>query len=63
MMVDAVEKLIENIGAVTLDDACKARIDAARRAYDKLSYAEKKQVDNYDDLKRAEAAYSALKQA
>ena len=63
VMVDAVEKLIENIGAVTLDDACKARIDAARRAYDKLSYAEKKQVDNYDDLKRAEAAYSALKQA
>ncbi len=62
MMVQAVEKLIVNIGTVTLEDGCKARIDAARKAYDKLSYAEKKQVENYAELQSAEKTYAELKQ-
>ena len=63
MMVEAVEKLIDNIGAVTLDSACKAKIDAARKAYTKLSYAEKQQVGNYKTLQDAEAEYSRLQRA
>ena len=62
-MVDAVEKLIDGIGEVTFDDACKAKIDAARKAYDKLTFAEKKQVDNYQKLQDAEAKYNELKKA
>ena len=62
MMVQAVEKLIVNIGTVTREDGCKARIDAARKAYDKLSYAEKKQVENYAELQSAEKTYAELKQ-
>ena len=63
VMVAAVKKLIENIGEVTLDDSCKAKIDAARKAYDKLTFAEKKQVDNYNKLQEAEKKYASLKQA
>ena len=63
VMVDAVEKLIDGIGEVTFDDACKAKIDAARKAYDKLTFAEKKQVDNYQKLQDAEAKYNELKKA
>ena len=63
MMVEAVERLIDNIGAVTLDGACKTKIDAARKAYTKLSYAEKQQVGNYKTLQDAEAEYSRLQRA
>ena len=51
---------IMDIGDVTLDNACKTRIDEARAAYDALSTAEKATIDNYSDLYNAEAEYFAL---
>ena len=59
----AVEYLINNIGEVTYSDACKAKIDAARSAYNKLPDAVKTSISNYSTLTDAEAAYEALKQA
>ena len=59
--VDVVEKLISNIGTVTLTTACKNKIDAARKAYGSLTFIEKKQVSNYAVLEAAEAAYAKLK--
>lgn len=51
--VNTVEKLIDAIGTpVTLDS--KAKIEAAREAYDKLTYAQKSKVSNYDKLTAAE---------
>lgn len=60
LMVDAVEKLIANIGSVTFDASCKAKIDAARKAYSKLRAAQKKKVENYSELQKAEKEYAAL---
>ena len=56
----AAEDLIDAIGEVTLDDDCKARIDAARKAYDDLSDAQKELVGNLETLTDAEAAYKEL---
>ncbi len=56
----AVDDLIDAIGEVTLDDECKARIDAARKAYDDLSDAQKELVGNLETLTDAEAAYKEL---
>lgn len=55
--------LIKKIGTVAYTDACKNRIDAARKAYDALTPAEKEKVINFKTLTEAEAKYEALKQA
>ena len=57
---EAVDKLIEAIGNVELTDDCKARIDAARTAYDALTDEQKELVTKADVLKAAEAAYAKL---
>ena len=57
---EAVDKLIEAIGDVELTDECKARIDAARAAYDALTDKQKELVAKADVLKAAEAAYAKL---
>lgn len=63
---DAVKEviaLIQKIGTVAYTDACKNRIDDARKAYDALTPAEKEKVANFKTLTEAEAKYEALKQA
>ena len=56
---DAVIALIDAIGTVEYTDACKAKIDDARNAYDALTDAQKALVNNYQTLLDAEAAYKA----
>ena len=58
---DAVEKLIDAIGTVTLDS--EETIKAARDAYDALTDAQKEQVGNYQTLLDAEAKLADLKAA
>ena len=58
---EAVEKLIDAIGTVTLNS--KSKIDAARKAYDALTYTQKQLVDNYKKMTDAEAKYAQLKAA
>ena len=60
---EAAIKLINAIGTVELTAECKAKIDAARTAYDALSDGDKGQVTNIATLTQAEAAYTALNQA
>ncbi len=55
---DAVSKLINKIGNVTLDSG--NLIQEARKAYDALTQEQKKLVKNYDILKEAERQYSIL---
>ena len=55
------EALIADIGEVTLES--KAKIDAARAAYNALDDAQKALVSNYETLTEAEAAYAALEAA
>ena len=52
--------LIDEIGTVEYTDACKAKIDAARAAYDNLTDDQKALVTNADTLTDAETAYEAL---
>ncbi len=59
--VDAVEKLIDAIGTVTLDS--EEAIKAARGAYDALTEEQKAQVGNYQTLLDAEAKLADLKAA
>ena len=59
--VDAVEKLIDAIGTVTLDS--EEAIKAARDAYDALTEEQKAQVGNYQTLLDAEAKLADLKAA
>ena len=56
---DAVEKLIDDIGTVTLDS--EGAIKAARDAYDALTDAQKELVGNYQTLLDAEAKLAQLK--
>ena len=56
--VKKVQKKIKAIGKVTLSKADK--IEAARKAYNKLSKAQKKQVSNYSTLKKAESKLDDL---
>ncbi len=56
--VERVEDLIDEIGKVTLEDADV--IEAARKAYDKLSAAQKRKVSNYDELVEAEEKLEKL---
>ena len=48
---------IEAIGTVDASAECKAKIDAARAAYEELTYYQKTLVTNYDTLTEAEAQY------
>ena len=57
---DAVIALINAIGTVEYTDACKAKIDAARAAYDALTAEQKELVTNYSTLTKAEEDYEAL---
>ena len=59
--VAEVEKKIDAIGDVTYTEASKAKIDAARKAYNDLTVSERKSVDNYQKLLDAEKKYSDLK--
>ena len=54
---------IDAIGTVEFTEECKARIDAARSAYDALSDASKEEVTNYQTLLDAEAKYAELEAA
>ena len=58
---DAVEKLIDAIGTVTLDS--EEAIKAARGAYDALTDAQKELVGNYQTLLDAEAKLADLQAA
>ena len=56
-----VDDLIDAIGDVTLTDDCKAKIDAARKAYDALTDTQKALVSKLDILTDAEAKLAQLK--
>ena len=58
---DAVEKLVDAIGTVTLDS--EEAIKAARGAYDALTEEQKAQVGNYQTLLDAEAKLADLQAA
>ena len=58
-----VDNLIDKIGTVTYTDACKQKIDAARKAYDALSSTDKGKVTKLSVLEAAEKKYNELKQA
>ncbi len=60
---DLTTAMIDAIGEVEYTDACRARIDEARAAYDALTDAQKALVVNADDLAAAEAYYAALQAA
>ena len=60
---NAVITKISAIGTVEYTTECKAKIDAARTAYDALTQAQKDLVSNYGTLTTAESAYSTLKAA
>jgi len=54
------ESLIKAIGTVELTDDCKAKITAAREAYDALGDIEKEHITNYAVLTKAEDDYAVL---
>ena len=60
---DEVAALIDAIGEVAYTDESKAKIDAAKAAYDALTDAQKALVDNADVLTAAEESYAELKAA
>ena len=60
---DEVIGKINAIGEVTYTDACKAKIDGARTAYNGLTDTQKALVANYGVLEAAEARYAELKAA
>ena len=57
---ETVMNLINAIGTVELTAECKAKIDAARAAYDAMSDGDKAQVTNIATLTTAETDYAAL---
>ena len=57
---EEVEKLINDIGNVTLTDECKALIDAADAAFNALTDAQKEEVTNKQTLDDAKAKYADL---
>ena len=57
----AVIEKIDAIGTVEYTDACKAKIDSARNAYDALTDDQKALVTNYKTLTDAEKKYESLK--
>ena len=58
----AVIKKIKAIGEVELTDKCKAKIDAAREAYDALTVMQKVLVTNLATLIASESKYERLKE-
>ncbi|MCR5725698.1 MAG: hypothetical protein K6G80_11495 [Treponema sp.] len=58
--VSAVIGLISDIGTVAYTSDSKAKIDAARTAYDALTEAQQAQVTNYETLTTAESTYRSL---
>ena len=56
----AVEVLIDAIGTVVYTPACAEKIEAARAAYDALTSAQKKLVENVATLQEAEVSYGLL---
>ena len=58
--VAVVESLINEIGTVCYAAESKAKIDAAREAYDALSNENRSSVTNYETLTAAEAAYASM---
>ena len=61
--VKAVIDKIDAIGTVTYDDASKAKINAARAAYDALTAQQKEQVTNYGTLLAAENEWLVVARA
>ena len=59
-LADEVIDQIAEIGEVTLNDASKAKIDEARKAYDDLTDTQKDLVYNAGDLTDAENTYKQL---
>ena len=59
-VIEYIENLIKLIGEVDASDDCKARIDKARAAYDKLTDAEKGKVKTAQTLVDAETKYKSL---
>ena len=57
---NSVKTLIDAIGTVEYTEDCKAKIDAAREAYDSLTDEQKAFVENYETLTNAEATYAEL---
>ena len=55
--VSTAKALINAIGEVTYTDECKAKIDAARAAYDALTAEQKASIENYTTLTNAEEVY------
>ena len=60
---DAVIAKITAIGKVEYTDACKAKIDAANKAYNALTADQKALVTNLDVLTKAQQTYDNLKAA
>ena len=60
---DAVAAKITGIGTVAYTDGSKAKIDAARAAYNALTDTQKALVTNYEVLAAAETKYAELKAA
>lgn len=58
----SVDDLIDKIGTVAYTDACKQKIDTARKAYDSLSATQKKKVTKLSILEAAEKKYDELKE-
>ena len=57
----SVEALINGIGTVENTDACRKRIEKARKAFDELLGTEKALVSNYSELTAAERKLESLK--
>ena len=58
--INHVQGLIDAIGAISYTDECKAKIDAAREAYDALLFNQQMLVKNYKVLVDAESEYEKL---
>lgn len=58
-----VKELIDAIGTVKYNKTSADKIEAARKAYDKLTSDEKNYIDNYATLTAAEKKYSQIKNA
>ena len=63
MNIFAVIAKISTIGTVEYTDACKSKIDAASKAYEALTDAQKVLVSNLDVLTTAQQTYDNLKAA
>jgi len=59
-VVRKTEALIDSIGTVVHTDACKAKMEAARMAFNGLTKATEPLVSNYSTLLEAEAAYAEM---